>query len=166
MKPDRILILDRHRIDLKLQRMAFQIWEHNNDAKQITLIGIANGGAAVAASLGERLRKISNLEVSVRTLKINKRDPLSETITLDEDLNGQHIVLVDDVANSGKTLLYALRPLLDFRPSRIMIAVLVDRKHKTFPVTPDIVGHSISTTLQDNITVELDGEIIDAAYIE
>jgi len=166
MKPDRILILDRHRIDLKLQRMAFQIWEHNNDAKQVTLIGIANGGAAVAASLAERLRKISNLEVTVHTLKINKRDPLSETITLDQDLNGQHIVLIDDVANSGRTLLYALRPLLDFRPSRIMIAVLVDRKHKTFPVAADIVGHSISTTLQDNITVEMEGDIVVGAYIE
>jgi pyrimidine operon attenuation protein/uracil phosphoribosyltransferase len=166
MKPDRILILDRHRIDLKLQRMAFQIWEHNNDAKQVTLIGIANGGAAVAASLAERLRKISNLEVTVHTLKINKRDPLSETITLDQDLNGQHIVLIDDVANSGRTLLYALRPLLYFRPSRIMIAVLVDRKHKTFPVAADIVGHSISTTLQDNITVEMEGDIVVRAYIE
>lgn len=166
MKPDRILILDRNRIDLKLQRMAFQIWEHNSDASQVTLIGIANGGAAVAESLGNRLRKISNLEVKVRTMKLNKRDPLSETIRIDEDLSGQRIVLVDDVANSGKTLLYALRPLLDFRPEKIMIAVLVDRKHKTFPVTPDIVGHSISTTLQDHIIVELDGDTVYAAYIE
>jgi len=166
MNPNRILILDRQRINWKLQRMAFQIWEHNSGAKEVTLIGIESGGAAVAKSLGERLREISPLAVTVRSVKINKRDPLSTPFSIGDDLNGQSIVLVDDVANSGKTLLYALRPILDFKPSKIMIAVLVDRKHKAFPVTPDIVGHSIATTLQENIVVELDGDIVDAAYLE
>ena len=166
MKPNRILILDRQRINWKLQRMAFQIWEHNSDAKKITLIGIENGGATVAASLGARLRSISPMEVNVRTLRMDKKNPLENPATFSEDLNGQHVVLVDDVANSGKTLLYALRPLLDFKPAKIMIAVLVDRKHKTFPVTPDIIGHSLATTLQENIVVSIDGDIVDAAYIE
>jgi pyrimidine operon attenuation protein/uracil phosphoribosyltransferase len=166
MKPNRILILDRQRIAWKLQRMAFQIWEHNSTETQITLIGIDQAGAAMARDLGKRLRKISPLEVMVHSLKLNKRDPLSTPITIDKDLNGQSIVLVDDVANSGRTLLYALRPILDYKPSRIMIAVLVDREHKAFPVTPDIIGHSIATTLQENITVTLEGDTIDAAYLE
>lgn len=166
MKPDRILILDQQRIDLKLQRMAFQIWEHNSDVPAVTLIGIESGGATVAQSLGERLRRISPLDVTVRTIKMNKKDPLVTPLVLSDDLNGQNIVLVDDVANSGKTLLYALRPLLEFRLNKIMIAVLVDRKHKTFPVTPDIIGHSVATTLQEHIVVELDGDTVSTAYIE
>jgi pyrimidine operon attenuation protein/uracil phosphoribosyltransferase len=166
MKPNRILILDRERINWKLQRMAFQIWEHNSSATQITLIGIEQAGASVARSLGERLRQISPLEVVVHSLKVNKKDPLATPITISEDLNGKNIVLVDDVANSGKTLLYALRPVLDFRPAKVMIAVLVDREHKAFPVTPDIIGHSIATTLQENIVVELDGDTVTGAYLE
>lgn len=75
------------------------------------------------------------------------------------------MVLVDDVTNSGRTLLYAMRPLLDFNLKKIMIAVLVDRKHKSFPVSPDIVGHSIATTLQEHIEVECKGEEIMAAYL-
>lgn len=166
MKPERILILDRERIGWKLQRMAYQIWEHNSNEQQVTLIGIEQAGAALARDLGERLRQISPLDVLVHSLKVNKRDPLADPITISEDLNGKSIVLVDDVANSGRTLLYALRPVLDYKPSRIMIAVLVDREHKAFPVTPDIIGHSIATTLQENIVVELDGDTINAAYLE
>ncbi len=166
MNPNRILILDSERINWKLQRMAFQIWEHNSDATQITLIGIEQAGAAVARSLAERLQKICPLSIVVHTLKVNKKDPLAVPITIQNDLNEQHIVLVDDVANSGRTLLYALRPLLDYQPAKIMIAVLVDREHKSFPVTPDIIGHSIATTLQENIVVELDGDRITAAYLE
>ena len=146
--------------------MAYQIWEHNSDAKQITLIGIEDGGATVAESLGERLRSISEMEIVVRTMVMDKKNPMENPASFTENLNGKNVILVDDVANSGKTLLYALRPLLEFKPTKIMIAVLVDRKHKTFPVTPDIIGHSIATTLQETIIVELDGNVVDAAYIE
>ncbi len=166
MKPDRILILDRKRISWKLQRMAYQIWEHNSSEQEITLIGIEQAGAALARALGDRLRQISPLNVFVHSLKVNKRDPLAAPINIEVDLNGKSIVLIDDVANSGKTLLYALRPILDFKPSCILIAVLVDREHKAFPVTPDIIGHSIATTLQENIVVELEGDTITAAYLE
>lgn len=166
MKSNRILILDRQRIGWKLQRMAFQIWEHNSSEQEVTLVGIEHAGAALARDLGERLRQISPLRVNILSLKMNKKDPLSAPIHIAGDLNKKSIVLVDDVANSGKTLLYALRPILDYNPTRIMIAVLVDREHKAFPITPDIIGHTIATTLQENIVVELDGDIVHAAYLE
>ena len=166
MKPDRIVILDERRIDLKLQRMAYQIWEHNSTVKAVTLIGIENGGATMAENLGERLRKISDLDVTIHTIRMNKRDPLAHEIVFNENLDGRNVVLVDDVANSGKTLLYALRPILNYKPDKITIAVLVDRKHKTFPVKPDIIGHSIATTLQEHIVVEIEGNTVSSAYIE
>lgn len=153
MQKERILILDQQQIDRKLQRMAYEIWEHNSHETGIVVIGIEGGGASVAKSLAERIGRISPLKVDLLSLKMNKKNPLQEPITLHADLTGKSVILADDVANSGKTLLYALKPLLDQEPSKIMVAVLVDRKHKSFPITPDIVGHSVSTTLQDHIVV-------------
>ena len=76
------------------------------------------------------------------------------------------MILVDDVSNSGRTLLYALKPLLDVHPRRIQTLVLVERMHKLFPVKPDYVGLSVATASQDYIRVEIEeGEII-GAYVE
>jgi pyrimidine operon attenuation protein / uracil phosphoribosyltransferase len=166
MSKERILILDKERIGWKLQRMAYEIWEHNSNEKKVMLVGIHGSGLAVANALAAKLKAISPLQVEVVTLKINKRKPLAGDIAIDVDLSGSSVVLVDDVANSGKTLLYALRPVLDFELKKVMVAVLVDRKHKSFPVSPDIVGHSVATTLQEHIEVETgNGEII-AAYLQ
>lgn len=166
MAKERILILDKTRIGHKLQRMAFEVWEHNSNEKAITLVGIQGGGIAVAQNLAERLRGISGMDVQVVDIKMNKRQPLSGDIVLEQDLSGRSVVLVDDVANSGKTLLYALKPLLNYELKKIMIAVLVDRKHKEFPVSPDIVGHSVATTLQEHILVETNEDEIEGAYLQ
>jgi pyrimidine operon attenuation protein/uracil phosphoribosyltransferase len=166
MAKESILILDEERIKWKLQRMAYEIWEHNSKEKSITLIGIQGSGLAVANALAERLREISKLQVNIITLKINKRKPVGDEIVIGEDISGQSVVLVDDVANSGKTLLYALRPILDHELKKITIAVLVDRKHKSFPVSPDIVGHSVATTLQEHIEVKTEGELITGVYLK
>ena len=89
-------------------------------------------------------------------------------ILLDQEINftSKNILLVDDVCNSGKTLLYSLKPFLDFHPTKIEILVLVDRIYKQFPVKPNFVGLSIATTLQDfiEVTVE-DDEIMEAVLI-
>lgn len=165
MEDKRILILDDKRIGHKLQRMAFEVWEHNSNEKAVTLVGIQGGGLVVAENLAERLRTISGMDVEVVNIKMNKRNPLAEDIVLEKDLSGCSVILVDDVANSGKTLLYALKPLLNYELKKIMIAVLVDRKHKEFPVSPDIVGHSIATTIQEHILVETEDSDIVAAYL-
>jgi len=166
MGKERILILDKERIARKLQRMAYEIWEHNSNETKVTLVGIQDSGLAVANALAKELEAISPLTVEIKPLKINKRHPLSGNIVIDGDIAGSPVVLVDDVANSGKTLLYALRPLLDYELNKILIAVLVDRKHKSFPVSPDIVGHSVATTLQEHIEVETSGDEIIAAYLQ
>lgn len=165
-KKERTIILDKERINWKMQRMAYEIWENCSEDKNITLIGVAGSGAIVAKSLARRLGEISPLKVDVHIIELNKRKPLSEEIKIDEDLTAKSVVIVDDVANSGKTLLYALTPILSYEPKKVMIAVLVDRRHKSYPIRPDIVGHSISTTLQDHIDVETEGEYITAAYLE
>ncbi|HXS37670.1 MAG TPA: phosphoribosyltransferase family protein [Flavipsychrobacter sp.] len=166
MKKQRILILDKERINRKLQRMAYQIWEYNSNESCVTLVGIEGSGAVVAKSLMQRLQEISPLKIKLVLIKMNKKQPLTDEIQIKENLSDCSVVLVDDVANSGKTLLHALKPLLSFELKKIMIAVLVDRKHKSFPVSPDIVGHSVSTTLQEHIEVESNGDEITAAYLQ
>ncbi len=146
--------------------MAYQIWEHNSHETELHLIGIEGTGIVVATELATRLQQISPLKIFVHHLAMNKRQPLSTPIEMSEELNGKSIILVDDVANSGKTLLYAMKPLLAFEPKRIRVAVLVDRKHKSFPVAPDIVGHSVATTLQEHIEVVCEGKNITAAFLQ
>lgn len=149
----RVLLLDARRIERKLLRMAWQIWEHNSDRDAVTLVGIAEGGAIIADKLAGHLRVISDLTITVRRLELSKRSPLQSPVTIDGDIPDDSVVLVDDVANSGRTLLYALRPIMDAGPDKILIAVLVNRKHKSFPINADIIGHQVATTLQENIIV-------------
>ncbi len=163
----KVAILTAAQIELKLKRMAYEIWEHNSEEKEIIIVGIEDSGAVVARNIAGILRQISNLKVKFFGLSINKKAPLTDAISMDAgQLNDKVVVLIDDVANSGKTLLYAIKPLLDYTPRTIQIAVLVDRKHKNFPVTPDYIGHSVSTTLQDHIIVTFQGETITGAHLE
>lgn len=158
----RVLLLTNDQIERKLVRMAWQIWEHNSSRQSITLVGIRHGGAALAERLAEELRRISTLRVSVISLELAKRQPLESPVKLSADLSDKSIVLVDDVANSGRTLLYALQPIAAVAPEKVLIAVLVDRKHKSFPVNPDIIGHQVATTLQENILVSVEPGVMEA----
>jgi pyrimidine operon attenuation protein/uracil phosphoribosyltransferase len=163
---NQVLILDKERLSRKLQRMAYQIWENNSNEQQLYFIGIEGSGLIVAEELARLLEEISEITVQVVSLKMNKKHPMKEAAELSVHLNNKAVVLIDDVANSGKTLLYALKPILDFEPKKVLVAVLVDRKHKSFPITPDIVGHSIATTLQEHIEVVCEGKNITAVYLQ
>src|SRR5690606_5208164 len=104
--------------------------------------------------------------ITLLNLKLNKKSPLEDDLTIDIPLDDKSVVLIDDVANSGRTLMYALRPLLKFRPSKIKVAVLMDRKHKNYPIAPDIIGHSVSTTIQDRIVVTYKDTLLTGALLE
>ncbi|NDC41698.1 MAG: phosphoribosyltransferase [Chitinophagia bacterium] len=156
----KITILNKEKIDHKLRRMAYEIWEHNSEETSIVLVGIERGGRVVADNLANILRTISPLAITVLSIQVNKRNPINNVQPFSDDLTGRSVVVVDDVANSGKTATYALQPLLNYDMKKLMIAVLVDRKHKSFPIASDIVGLSLATTLQEHIEVEIvDGEI-------
>ncbi|MBE2289604.1 MAG: phosphoribosyltransferase [Chitinophagaceae bacterium] len=166
MKEKRILLLDKQRIAFKLRRMAFEIWERNCDEKEIVVIGINGSGKVVADNLVEILHEISPLKIRTITLTINKKSPLDFAYEGTENLTGKTVVLVDDVANSGKTLMYSLNCLLAYNLKKVMVAVLVDRNHKSFPIAADIVGHTVATTIQDHIDVETSGKKVKAVYLE
>lgn len=166
MKKDRVLILDKEHISYKLRRMAYEIWEHNSDETEVTLIGIESGGKTLSANLAAILTEISPLKVRNLSVSINKKNPINHALDFDENLNGASIVLIDDVANSGKTIMYSLHALLSYDLKKVLVAVLVDRKHKSFPIASDIVGHTIATTLQNHIEVETKGNEIVAVYLD
>ncbi len=103
--------------------------------------------------------------IKVIMITLNKRHP--GEITLSEELNFDEavIILIDDVTNSGKTLLYALKPFLAFHPRKIQTLTLVERSHKLFPIASDYVGISLASTLQEHIFVEVEGEEVKGAYL-
>src|SRR6478672_2039586 len=141
-------ILTTEVVTRKLRRMAFQIAEDNQDEQMLVVAGIAGNGAVLAKNLVQALQPILSVPIQSVTIHLNKKEPLQVTVEPVLDWNNQNIIVVDDVANTGKTLLYALKPFLDFQPKKIQTLVLVERSHNSFPIHPDYVGLSIATTLQ------------------
>jgi len=146
--------------------MAYEILENNTDTPGIVLAGIRESGSVIARTIQHLLAEISPLPVSLITITLDKKNPSTVQLSQQENFDDKIIIVVDDVVNSGKTLLYALKPFLAFHPAKIQTLVLVERSHKTFPVKPDYVGLSIATTLQEHIYVEVEGEEVKGAYLE
>jgi pyrimidine operon attenuation protein/uracil phosphoribosyltransferase len=159
-------ILDTDTVNMKLERMAFEIIENNLEEVSIILVGIKDNGNVIARNMQDILKKISPLNVQLISLTLDKKNPVD--IELSEKLNpdGKVIIIVDDVANSGKTMLYALKPFLDFHPKKIQTMALVERTHKTYPVHLDYKGLSVATTFQEHIFVEVKGDKVLGAYLQ
>ena len=120
--------------------MALEIAERNYSEPEIIFLGIKDNGTVIAAKIATQLAKVFSGKISVLELYIDKKHPGAITIIPSVDFNNKTVILVDDVANSGRTMLYALKPLLDQHPKRIQTLALVERTHKTFPVDVDYVG--------------------------
>lgn len=158
-------ILSKETAAKKLRRMAYEILENNMDEKEIIIAGIRESGTVVARVIEKMLGSISGIKTDVISISLDKKMPKEVTLSKNLDFNNKVIIVADDVANSGKTLLYALKPFLDYHPKKIQTLVLVERSHKKFPVSPDYVGLSIATTLQEHIYVEVEGEEVGGAYL-
>jgi len=155
---DRTLIMNSQRITDCTLRIAYQIFELNILEKLITIVGIEKNGLLYAKKIAENLSKISNIKISLIGVKINKKNPLSGFSCSEplEKITNTPVLLVDDVLNSGKTLIYAVKYLIEFQIKSLKIAVLVNRNHKNFPVKADFKGISLSTSINEHITVELE----------
>lgn len=159
-------ILDAETANRKLERIAFQILEENESEKEIILAGIRLSGSVVARNIQQILSRICSIPTRLITVTLDKRNPTDIELSETFDFNDKVIILIDDVANSGKTLLYAMKPFLQFHPKKIQTLVLVERTHKSFPVHNDYVGLSVATTVQEHIFVEVEGENVGGAYLE
>ena len=165
MSATRNYILDQNIADKKLRRMALEILEQNHGEKEIILAGIREKGFIVARCLKDILAEVSDFKTSLLDISLDKRNPGEIILSSQPDMNDKVVIIVDDVVNSGKTLTYALKPFLGFHPKKIQILVLVERTHTHFPVRPDYVGLSIATTIQEQITVEVEGQKVVGAYL-
>ena len=153
-------ILNNTKIQHKINRIAHEINEKVYGEELIYLVGIKEHGAV----LGKRLLDVfKSMSIENRfkyvELSINKNDPMSEVpnLSIERDLlSNQCVILIDDVLNSGKTLMYAANYLLHSPIRKLITTVLVERKHRTFPIRADIVGVTLSTTLEEHITVNLE----------
>jgi pyrimidine operon attenuation protein/uracil phosphoribosyltransferase len=154
------MILSAETATRKLKRMAFEVCERNYGSEEILLLGIKDNGVFIAREIASFMKEAFAGKITIADLSINKKEPGEITLSEHLDFNDKVIVLVDDVANSGRTMLYALKPLLLHFPRKIQTLALVERTHKLFPIAVDYVGVSVSTTQQENIEVEIvDGKV-------
>ena len=154
------LIFDAKRVKHSTLRVAYQIYEANFDFKSIYLAGIANNGMVYAEHLKNCLASISSQEIILVELSMDKKNPLNtiaSSIDLSE-LTNQSVVVVDDVLNTGSTLMYAVKYLLEVPLAQLNTAVLVNRNHKKYPIKADFKGVSLSTSVNEHITVYFEGE--------
>jgi pyrimidine operon attenuation protein/uracil phosphoribosyltransferase len=157
--------LDEGAIRRALTRIAHEIIERHGGTKQLAIIGIRTRGAVLAERLGSLISEITEAKVPVGALDITLyRDdlttvgpnPIVRETELPFELTDRQIVLVDDVLYTGRTIRAALDAMIDFgRPSRIQLAVLVDRGHRELPIRPDYIGKNLPTAAEEEILVHL-----------
>ena len=151
-------ILSHQEIQRKVRRIALQILENNFEAEELFIGGINNNGQLFANLLLRELDIQSDMSVTSFNVRLSPADPLSNEVSFDievDRLKNKRVIIVDDVANTGRTLFYACKPLMKVIPKKLEMAVLVDRKHKSFPIYVGYVGLSLATTLGETISVSL-----------
>jgi len=148
-------ILSHQEIEHKIKRIAYQIYETFVEEETIVIAGIASNGSVLAQRIASTLESISPLKVIFCEVYINKQNPLDSITTSisTQDYQGKGVVLVDDVLNSGSTLMYGVKHFLEVPLKKFKTAVLVDRNHKQFPIKVDFKGISLSTSSQEHVSV-------------
>ena len=161
-------IMDADGIRRALIRIAHEITEKNRGVENVALVGIRTRGVPLAARIAGEIQKIENVEVPVGSLDITLyRDdlttmgynPVIHGTEIDFDVTGKHIVLVDDVLYTGRTIRAALDAIIDMgRPNSIQLAVLIDRGHRELPIRADYAGKNVPTSRRETIEVALQEE--------
>ena len=148
-------IMDQKHIQKTIKRISYQIYETNSEENELVLAGIKENGLELATRIQKELKKISDLDVVLIEIKMDKKNPrdkisISQSISFCEN---KSVVAVDDVLNTGRTLIYAVKKFLSIKLKKIQTAVLVNRNHKNFPIKGDFKGISLSTSIKEHINV-------------
>ena len=153
-------IKDISNIDLYLKRIAYQIYENNNEEdNSLIIVGVEKNGKILASKIFNILKSISNFDLTLMSIEINKKNPIKKMfISIDKKkcLN-KNIIIVDDVLNTGRTLIYAVKYFLEIPVNKVSTAVIINRNHKKFPVKADFKGISLSTSIKEHVKVILEG---------
>ena len=153
-------VLSGKEIEQKIDRITRQIIENNFREKNIIIAGINGNGFLIAQKIHKIIAEHGLINASLTEITIQKTAPsdANTALNMDESLVKERVVLViDDVINSGKTMSFAVRYILGLGAKSIQTAVLVDRKHRTFPISSNYMGVQLSTTLQDRVDVQVSG---------
>lgn len=159
------IILNHQEIEHKIRRIAYQIYETFVDEDTVIVAGIADNGIIFAEKIKTALEKIAPMNVLLCEVRIDKQHPNNPVTTSlkPEEYSNKCLVLVDDVLNSGTTLIYGVRHFLDVPLKKFKTAVLVDRNHKKYPVKADFKGISLSTSLLEHVSVDFNE--VSTAYL-
>ena len=161
-------IVDGSSMQRALTRITYEIIEQNKGVENLVFVGIKTRGVYLAQRLAKRMEQLEGVKVPVGTLDItlyrddrhrqdHKVEPEVKTTDLGVDINDKHVILVDDVLFTGRTVRAALDALMDMgRPKRISLAVLVDRGHRELPIRPDFVGKNIPTSTNETVHVAVE----------
>ncbi|CAM4161591.1 phosphoribosyltransferase family protein [Zobellia nedashkovskayae] len=161
-------ILTHQQIQHKIERIAYQIYEANVEEKEIIIAGIDGGGLNFAKKLQRVLKKVTDAEITLCKVLMDKKNPLKsgvKTSIPESEYMNKSIVLVDDVLNSGTTLIYGVHHFLKTPLKQLKTAVLVNRNHKKYPVKADYKGISLSTSLQEHVHVQFQAKN-DMVYLD
>lgn len=161
-------ILSHQEIQHKIRRIAYQIYEANVEEKEIVIAGIEGGGLNFAKKIQRVLKNITEANIILCKVSLNKRNPLESEVKTSipaEEYMNKSIVLVDDVLNSGTTLIYGVHHFLRTPLKQLKTAVLVNRNHKKYPVKADYKGISLSTSLQEHVHVKFQAKN-DMVYLD
>jgi len=153
------IILDSNDITNKIRRISFEIIEKNYDENEIFLVGILPNGKYLSNKITEFLNDFSEKKINVHFLEIDKRSNYINKITPEVNsklIKNKVVIIIDDVMNSGSTIMYSISELLKYKPKKIQIAVLIERYYKDFPLNPDFKGLELSTTETEHVEVMLD----------
>jgi pyrimidine operon attenuation protein/uracil phosphoribosyltransferase len=154
---EKTLVLNTVQIQQKIRRMAFEVYENNAKEKLLILAGIEGQGHTFAKILAKEIKAIAGIEVHVVKVSVDKLAETQSEVAIDatSSFKKKVVILVDDVLNSGRTLAYAMKPFLETGVKKMEVAVLVNRSHTLFPITPTYTGYELSTTLTDHVEVKL-----------
>lgn len=163
MDKEKKQILDTGQIRQKIKRMAYEIYEQNYGVRELLIAGIDDMGLRLSELIAGELQKICNIHVHLVRIDIDKKATSQPQVaffpanSLGADipeLSDFTMILVDDVLNSGKTMIHAMDPFLKMNVRKIQTAVLVNRSHKRFPIAVDYKGLELATTMQEHIEVQ------------
>lgn len=154
------IILNHKQISHKLTRLAWQVYENNMDEAVIWIAGIDQRGMYIANRIANELAKISEQKIQIMQIKLDPSslEPSYHSSDSMDNLNNETIILVDDVLNTGKTLMMAMMPLVSKKVRKIQVAVLASRSHRMYPIRADFVGISMATTLQEHLNFDNSNE--------
>lgn len=150
-------ILNKRQIEDKIKRISYEIYEENFDNESIIICGIENNGSIIAKKVIKELESICSIKIEFISIALNKKKPLNtvEIKTQKIIIKNKPIILIDDVSNTGRTLIYVIKELAKFEPKKINTAILVNRDHSLFPIKINFVGLSLSTSINNHIEVIL-----------